>query len=259
MLAVASIPGFCEPFGSMLHLLTAGVVAGGSWALIRRGRGFGPRLALSCFVLAAIAMLALSGTYHLLDAGTTGRAVLLRLDHAGIWTMIAASFTAIHGVAFRGPWRWCFLAVVWTLATTGLVLQMVFFDSLPYGAVLGLYLALGWLGAVSALALRRTRGRELANGLLLGGLAYSMGAAYDFVGGPALVPEVIEAHEVFHIAVVLGVMLHWRVIARLAQPSCGVGGEERMRTPIDYFVSTPRRENALTATHGLNSTRSPEG
>ena len=67
MLAVASIPGFCEPFGSMLHLSTAGVVAGLGWALIRRGRGFGPRLALSCFVLAAIAMLALSGTYHLLD------------------------------------------------------------------------------------------------------------------------------------------------------------------------------------------------
>ena len=217
MLAVASIPGFFEPFASMLHLLAAGVVATlGAW-LVRRGNGLGHRLALACFVAAAVVMLALSGTYHLLDAGTTARAVLLRLDHAAIWVMIAASFTGIHGVAFRGRWRWGFLTVVWAVALCGLVLKTVFFHSLPESTGLVLYLALGWLGAVSAVALLRTHGRGSVHGLLMGGLAYSAGAAYDFLVGPALIPGVIGPHEVFHVAVVVGVALHWRFIAQLAQ------------------------------------------
>ncbi|MCH9682718.1 MAG: hemolysin III family protein [Deltaproteobacteria bacterium] len=200
----------------MLHLLSAAFVAGmGAW-LIRRGRSRGIRLALASFVVAATAMLALSGTYHLLDDGTTGRAVLRRLDHAAIWTMIAASFTAIHGAAFRGRWRWAFLTIVWVVALLGLVLKTVFLDSLPESAWLALYLALGWLGIVSAFALRRLRGLSGIRDFLLGGVAYSVGAAYDFARGPSLIPDVIGPHEIFHIAVVLGVALHWRFIAELA-------------------------------------------
>ncbi|MEX1364733.1 MAG: hemolysin III family protein [Nannocystaceae bacterium] len=216
MSATISIPGFFEPFGSLLHLVTAGVVASlGTW-LVRRGRGRGPRLAIAAFVIAATVLLALSGTYHLLDAGTPARAVLQRLDHAAIWTMIAASFTAIHGVAFRGPWRWGFLALVWGLAVPALVLELVFFSSFPEVAALSLYLALGWLGVVSAFALRQRYGWLGMRDLLAGGLAYSLGAVYDFASGPALIPGIIGPHEVFHVAVVLGVGLHWRFVAQLA-------------------------------------------
>lgn len=223
MTATLPVPGFFEPFGSLLHLLAAGAVAGLGASLIRRGHGVGPRLALTTFVLAATAQLGLSGTYHLLDAGTTARAVLQRLDHAAIWTMIAATFTAIHGVAFRGRWRGGFLALVWSLAVPALVLEAVFFTAFPEPLTLSLYLALGWLGVVSGWAVRRAHGTAILRDLLAGGLVYSLGALYDFVGGPAPWPGVIGPHEVFHVAVVLGVALHWRFIAELAAPRrcCG--------------------------------------
>ncbi len=216
MLAVVPIPGFFEPFGSMLHLLAAAVVAGlGAW-LVRRGNTRGERIALLGFVVASTAMLALSGTYHLLDEGTVSREVLRRLDHAAIWTMIAASLTAIHATAFRGSRGSRFIGVVWTVALAGLVFKTVFFHALPDSIGLALYLALGWFGVVSAFALRRAHGAGSIRDLIWGGVAYSVGAAYDFANGPALIPDVVGPHEIFHVAVVLGVALHWRFIADLA-------------------------------------------
>src|SRR5690606_27981470 len=129
--------------------------------------------------LAAAALFGISGTYHLLDAGGAGRAVMQRVDHAAIFVMIAGTFTAIHGVAFRDGWRRCFVALVWALAICALTLKTIFFDSMSEGGGLGLYLGLGWLGVVSAWVLWRRRGWAGVRWLLAGGLAYSIGAAYD--------------------------------------------------------------------------------
>ena len=199
----------------MLHLLAAGVVVGLAYWLVRRGRDWRERLALWVFVFASASLFALSGTYHLLEVGGAGRAVLQRLDHAAIWVMIAGSFTALHGVAFRGPWRWAFLAVVWAIAITGLTLKTIFFDSLPQIGGLVLYLVLGWLGVVSGVVLWRRDGWPAVRSLVWGGIAYSAGAAYDQAVGPSVVPGVVGAHELFHVAVVLGAALHWRAVLRL--------------------------------------------
>lgn len=216
---IISIKGFFEPFSSMLHLLVAGIVLVGSVAFVRSAKSRAHRVSLAAFVFGAIAVFSLSGTYHLLDDGGTPRAVMQRLDHAAIFMMIAGTFTAVHGVAFRGRWRWLFLTTVWVIAITSLTLKTVFFESLPEWGGLALYLSLGWLGALSMVALLRAHGWRAAHLMLGGGLVYSLGAAYDFAHGPALIPGVVGSHEVFHIAVVGGAFLHWRCIRRLvAQP-----------------------------------------
>lgn len=178
------------------------------------------RLGLGVFVFGAAAMFSLSGTYHLLDPAGPARAVLQRLDHAAIWVMIAGSFSAVHAVAFRGVWRWGFLALVWAIAITGLVLKTVFFTALPDAAGLGLYLFLGWMGIATIVQTWRKARWTVARLLLLSGIAYSAGAIYDFALGPTWVPGVLGAHEVFHLAVIVGVALHWRFVrALLGRPS----------------------------------------
>ena len=52
--------------------------------------------------------------------------------------------------------------------------------------------------------------------MLAGGLAYSVGAILLGLQWPTIIPGVFGPHEVWHIAVITGLSLHWRFIARLA-------------------------------------------
>jgi channel protein (hemolysin III family) len=210
-----SIAGIHEPFASLIHLLAALVVLWRGAGLVRYTTDVRECLGLSAFVFGAVAMFALSGTYHLLDPTAPARAVLQRLDHAAIWVMIAGSFSAVHAVAFRGIWRWGFLALVWTIAISGLVLKTVFFTALPESAGLALYLVLGWMGIATIVQSWRYARWSVARLLLLSGIAYSAGAVYDFAAGPAPIPGVLGAHEVFHLAVIVGVALHWGFVRSL--------------------------------------------
>jgi channel protein (hemolysin III family) len=223
---ILALPGFHEPFSSLLHLLAAAFVMWRGVALVRSGSGLRDYLGLGAFVVGATLMLALSGTYHLLDPALPARDVLQRLDHAGIWMMIAGSFSAVHAVAFRGVWRWGFLAVVWAVATTGLVLTTVFFDTLPESLGLSLYLGMGWLGIATVVQTWRRARWQVARLLVFSGVAYSLGALYDFFAGPSLIPGVVGAHEVFHVGVILGIIYHWRFVQSLI-----TGLQERSFTP----------------------------
>ena len=59
-----------------------------------------------------------------------------------------------------------------------------------------------------------------------GGVAYSAGAVLDALQWPILIPGVIQWHEVFHVAVLIGLSLHWSFVfaiadGRLTPPRAG--------------------------------------
>jgi channel protein (hemolysin III family) len=123
------IIGFADPVSSWSHLLAAGVSLIGTGVLWAKGRGNVARVAsLTVFSFALVFLFSMSGVFHLLPRGTVARDVLQRLDHAGIWTLIAATFAPIHIILFRGHRRWLVLLIVWAAAITGLVLEIVFFE-----------------------------------------------------------------------------------------------------------------------------------
>ena len=73
-----------------------------------RGRDHAGRvIAPGIFSFAIVFLLAKSGDYHLLEPGSTARAVLQRLNHAGIFFLIAGTFTPIHGLLFTRSLRFC--------------------------------------------------------------------------------------------------------------------------------------------------------
>ncbi|MGH8636081.1 MAG: PAQR family membrane homeostasis protein TrhA, partial [Burkholderiales bacterium] len=121
--------GLSDPVSSVTHLAGALVFASMAGALLRRGRGSAPRLlSLSVFAFSCVLLLSLSGAYHLLSPGTEERALLKQLDHAAIFLLIAASFTPVHTILFRGAWRWGMLAAVWGAALAGVILKTLYFD-----------------------------------------------------------------------------------------------------------------------------------
>jgi channel protein (hemolysin III family) len=117
-----SIPGFSDPVSSLSHLAGAVTFAILGAFLIARGRGAGSVISLAVFAFSCVLLLSLSGVYHLLSPGTAGRSVLLRLDHAAIFVLIAGSFTPVHVILLRDLWHWHLLAWIWLAATALLAL-----------------------------------------------------------------------------------------------------------------------------------------
>ena len=212
-----SIPGFSDPVSSLSHLAGAVTFAILSAFLIVRGRGDARRvISIVVFAFSCVLLLSLSGVYHLLSPGTTARSVLLRLDHAAIFVLIAGSFTPVHAILLRERWQWHLLGWIWGAAIAGLTLKTVYFDSVPLWLGQLMYLGLGWLGLISTIALARRFGVRFVLPLVWGALAYTFGALAEFVGWPVLVANVVGPHEIFHLAVVAGISFHWAFIRGIA-------------------------------------------
>ena len=212
-----SIPGFSDPFSSLSHLAGALVFAILSLDLIGRGRGDARRvLSLVVFAFSCVLLLSLSGAYHLLQHDTAARSVLMRLDHAAIFMLIAGSFTPVHVILFRGPWHRDLLVWIWAAAILCLTLKSVFFKDIPDGLGLAMYLGLGWLGVISTAALVRRHGLRFILPLVWGALAYTIGAVAEHLHWPELIPGIVGPHEVFHLAVLAGIAFHWAFIRRIA-------------------------------------------
>ena len=212
------ITGFSDPFSSMTHLFSSPIFFVIGIAMIWRLRGNLARtLSLSLFVFAVVFLLAMSGVFHLLTPGTTGRYVLQVLDHAAIFFLIAATFTPIHILQFVGFKRWGILTLVWLIAICSITLTSIFFEETPESLSLALYLGLGWLGIITGYLLCKRLGLKAIAPLLYGAIAYSLGAVLEFMRLPILISGVIGPHELFHVFVLFGIGFHWQFVQRMAQ------------------------------------------
>lgn len=221
LVSTRSIPGFSEPVNAMSHLGGAAVFLALGWKLVRKGRGnFGRVLCLAVFACCCVLLLAISGVYHLIGADGTAHIVLRRLDHAAIYLLIAGTFTPVHGILFTGAWRTAILAFVWIAAVTGIALQSVFLERMPPWLSVTFYLALGWVGLISAWKLYRQYGWAFVAPLVYGGVAYTLGAACLGLGalidGLVIVSGAIGRHEIFHFAVLAGIGFHWKFVDSFA-------------------------------------------
>jgi channel protein (hemolysin III family) len=215
------IPGFAEPVSSWTHLAAAGVLFFLSISLLRQGTGTGQMFSLFVFAFSCVFLLSMSGVYHLLPKSGAGSLVLRRLDHAAIFVLIAGTFTPVHIILFSGIWRWGIIVSIWALAVTGITLKMVFFNAIPEWAGLIIYLALGWVGVISGVALWRKYGFAFIQLLLYGGIAYSLGAVFEYFRKPIVFEGVVGPHELFHIAVLAGISFHWCFVYRATKNKPG--------------------------------------
>ncbi len=211
-----SIPGFSEPFSSISHLLGALVFFIYGVKLVYMARShLGWAIAAAVFVFSGVFLLSMSGVFHLLALEGVARAVLQRLDHAGIFGLIAGTFTPVHAILFTGFWRWGFLIGIWLLAIAGITLKSIFFNELAEWIGLVAYLGLGWFGILSAYLTHRLHGFVIIKPLLYGALAYTLGATLEFLRLPIVISGVIGPHELFHITVLAGIAWHWVFIRDL--------------------------------------------
>ncbi len=175
----------------------------------------GTRAAAIIYGVCVVAMLTVSGVYHLPSLFTRDRRFLRRLDHATILIAIAGTYTGVIVLGMSGATRSVLLALVWTIAVVGIVLRMVWFEGPTIlGAVV--YLGTGWFLVVHPVAfLQALDGVELAL-LVAGGLLYTAGAVIFARGRPNPWPTTFGFHEVWHACVVAAAFCHWVSIYLLA-------------------------------------------
>jgi len=200
----------------LTHLLGAIAFAVLGLGLIQRGAGNQLRVAaLTVYVLGVVLTLLASGLLHMAERETGARSVLVRIDHAAIFFLIAATYTPVHIIEFRGWSRWGVLAVIWSAALSGMVLKIFFFGVVPEWLSLTLYLALGWAGLFTAYALHRVVGFRPLMPIVIGAFAYTIGALLDASQLADPVAGLIRMHEVFHLFVLAGIAAHWIYIRRI--------------------------------------------
>jgi hemolysin III len=133
-------------------------------------------VATGLYAACLIAMLACSTVYNLTKP-SRARPFLRRLDEAGIFMMIAGSYTPFTTLRFHGAWAISMTAVVWALALAG-VAGKLFATKVPDKVWTSVYIAFGWLAVIAIKPFITGVGPAALILLVVGGLVYTTGALF---------------------------------------------------------------------------------
>jgi len=153
-----------------------------------------------------------SALYHRVTWTPRVRPWMRRVDHAGVYLLIAGTYTPVCLLVLHGAWRLAILLTVCIGAGAAIVLKFAWVDA-PKWIAAALGIALGWV-AVVALPQLAERLDPAAVALLgVGGLAYTAGAIVYARRRPDPVPAVFGYHELFHALTIVAVACQYVAIA----------------------------------------------
>jgi hemolysin III len=180
--------------------------------LITGSDGATGRIAAAVFAGSVAACFGLSALYHRVSWTPHVRLWMRRLDHAGIYLLIAGTYTPVCLLSLAGAWGYVALGLVSVAAAAATILKFAWVAA-PKWLSVGIGIGLGWVG-VALLPQLATRVNPAAIVLLaLGGIAYTVGAIIYARRRPDLVPEVFGYHELFHALTIVGVACQYVAIA----------------------------------------------
>ena len=180
--------------------------------LVLAADGTRAKVASGVFAASVVACFGASALYHRVTWTPGVRLWMRRIDHAGVYLLIAGTYTPVSLLVLRGAWRPTILAIVWTGAAAAIVLKFVWVAA-PKWLAAAIGIALGWV-AVVALPQLIEHVRPLAVILLVvGGLAYTAGAVVYARRRPDPAPAVFGYHELFHALTIVAVTCQYVAIA----------------------------------------------
>lgn len=199
-----------EPASALTHLIAAVLSAFGLALLVTVAALTATAwhvVGLSVFGGALILLYVASATYHFLGHGLAKR-VMRRIDHAMIYVLIAGTYTPLCLTVLRGAWGWTLLGVIWGVALGGIILKSsgVF---LPVWLSTTLYVLMGWLAVTALAPLMAAIGWAGMVWMLIGGVAYTVGALVYWLETQWPRKGVWGLHEWFHILIMIGSLSHF--------------------------------------------------
>jgi hemolysin III len=135
-----------------------------------------------------------------------------RADHAGIFLLIAGTYTPVALISLSGAWRTTVLAVVWAIAISAAILKFCWVAA-PKLLSASVGLAVGWIGVIVLPRFAHTEGVAPVILLAAGGLAYTAGAVVYAMKRPDPLPRIFGYHELFHALTIVALACQYVAIA----------------------------------------------
>ena len=151
----------------------------------------------------------MSSIYHGLNPKRKAKKVFQVLDHCSIYLLIAGSYTPFALCTLREystALGWTIFGVIWFVAILGIILNSIDIKKFRVFSMI-CYLVMGWCIVFKINLLPELLGTAGFVLLLLGGLAYTIGAILYGLG-----KKHKYMHSVFHLFILLGSLLQFFTI-----------------------------------------------
>lgn len=161
------------------------------------------------FGITLLLLYTMSSIYHGLRPNNKAKKVFQIIDHCSIFLLIAGSYTPFALCTLREyntALGWWIFGIVWGIAIIGIVLNSIDLNRYKVFSMI-CYLAMGWCIIFKINVVFECLGLIGFLLLLLGGISYTIGAIIYGLG-----KKHKWMHSIFHIACIIGSLLHFLCI-----------------------------------------------
>ncbi|MEX2455672.1 MAG: hemolysin III family protein, partial [Balneolaceae bacterium] len=172
------------------------ITKGDTWKLVSFG----------IYGLSLVMLYTFSTLYHSFQGKL--KKIFQKLDHVAIYLLIAGTYTPFTLVTLRGELGWSIFAIVWGLATLGIIIDLIPNKGsriLP----LVIYLLMGWLVILIVDPLMAELSVNGFYWLVAGGMFYTFGVIFYVI-------DVRHrfAHGIWHLFVLAGSVSHYVTVVK---------------------------------------------
>jgi hemolysin III len=157
-----------------------------------------------------------SALYHRPTWTPRARARLARVDHAGIYLLIAGTYTPFGLLVLSKDWAIPVLSVVYA-GTVAAIVTKLCWVKVPKQVSAGISIALGWVGVAAVTQLVKVGATGVAL-VVAGGVLYTAGAVIYALKRPNPKPAVLGYHELFHLCTLAAAACQYVAIAFFVLP-----------------------------------------
>lgn len=174
------------------------------------------RVAAAIYAASLALLLAISAVYHRFDWAPGMRAWLRRADHASIFLLIGGTYTPIAMLALDDGTGRSLMIAIWSGVAFGVLVSMLW-PGAPKFVNAAIALAVGWTIVPYLGAIGRALQPIAIWLIVLGGVAYTVGALVYAAKRPSPSPRVFGYHEVFHALTLVGAALHFAAVLSIVR------------------------------------------
>ncbi len=161
--------------------------------------------------LSGIFLFSASFIYHSQKVVENDKTFWRKLDHTAIFFLIAGTYTPMCVIYLEGKMMWGILIAQWGLVLSGTIFKL-FFINAPRVIGTLIYLLMGWIVVIPISTLINTMPHTALILLASGGMSYTIGAVIYAVKRPNPIPDFFGFHEIFHIFIIGGAILHLSMV-----------------------------------------------
>ena len=157
-----------------------------------------------------------SAVYHRPTWRPRARGWLARVDHAGVYLLIAGSYAPFGLIVMSESWAIPVLAIVWGGALLAILLKLFWLQA-PKWLSAAIGLTLGWVGAAAFSQLLQLPAAAIVL-VVATGILYSAGAVIYARRRPNPYPLVFGYHELFHVLTIAAATCEYVAVAFYVLP-----------------------------------------